>query len=487
MNKIYFLILGFCLSILFPPYFFFPIGFVVLPVICYLIDTYYKNLKLFEKFVYSFLFGLTFFGNLLFWIKNPFLIFDETKYLVLLSLILIFILSLIFSIIFTLIIHNNKLIATVFIVPIIFIATEFTISFIGYGFPWVTFSLIVSNIDIFLKIIKNYGTIVTSYITLQMFCLPYLFFSKKIHIKTYYFVVILIITPLISIIFLNNFNFNNKEIDEKKISIEYFQLNNSIKFQNNFSKDKYNKIVNLISNSKAEVLIFAENNYPYLIKDKEISIIQNIITNDQTVILGGTRIENKKYFNSLFAITKSDILTFDKKILVPFGEFLPFRTFLSFFEPIAGSIDYSSSSSTRLIDLNKSLNFIPVICYEIIFYWKIINQINVKSDLIINITNDKWFGKYLGPYQHFYLTKIRASEFNKPIIRVSNNGISAVIDNNGVILSSTALNIFSTKKYNLKLKNHKSFYNLHVYLNYYFLLIIIILLILNFRKKNGIN
>ena len=81
-----------------------------------------------------------------------------------------------------------------------------------------------------------------------------------------------------------------------------------------------------------------------------------------------------------------------------------------------------------------------------------LNKFNNKSHFIVNITNDFWFGDYLGPYQHFYLTKIRAAEFNKPIIRVSNNGISAVIDNNGAILNITQLNKLKILNTNYHLK-----------------------------------
>ena len=97
-----------------------------------------------------------------------------------------------------------------------------------------------------------------------------------------------------------------------------------------------------------------------------------------------------------------------------------------------------------------------MICYEIVFYWKLLNKSNYKSDFIVNITNDFWFGKYSGPYQHFYLTKIRAAEFNKPIIRVSNNGISAVIDNNGKILNNTELNKIGTYKIDVLLHSDVS-------------------------------
>ena len=69
-----------------------------------------------------------------------------------------------------------------------------------------------------------------------------------------------------------------------------------------------------------------------------------------------------------------------------------------------------------------------------------LNLENINSELLINITNDAWFGDFSGPYQHFYLSRMRAVEFNKPLIRVSNNGISAVMDNYGRIIDYIPLN-----------------------------------------------
>ena len=68
------------------------------------------------------------------------------------------------------------------------------------------------------------------------------------------------------------------------------------------------------------MIIFSENNYPYIVDNKEIAIIQNYINNNQLVIIGGTRVENNNYYNSLFSIIKNNYNYFDKQILVPFGE-----------------------------------------------------------------------------------------------------------------------------------------------------------------------
>ena len=106
--------------------------------------------------------------------------------------------------------------------------------------------------------------------------------------------------------------------------------------------------------------------------------------------------------------------------------------------------------------LYEDIYFIPSICFENIFFNKLISKDNYQNDLIINITNDAWFGKYQGPYQHFYQSIVRAVENNKYLIRVSNNGISAVVDPKGKILYATKLNEKISYKVNLQIKPTKN-------------------------------
>ena len=195
-----------------------------------------------------------------------------------------------------------------------------------------------------------------------------------------------------------------------------------------------------IKNSKSDILIFAENNYPFLMDDNSIKDIQYTLQPKTNLIIGSTRKEFNKYYNSLFLINKQKFDKFDKQILVPFGEFIPFRSLFSFMEFIAGATDFSIGTDKRKLTLNNKINILPVICYEIVYFWHLLNEDNVNSNIIINLTNDSWFGKFSGPYQHFYFARLRAAEFNKPLVRVSNNGVSAIIDNYGNIINFIGLN-----------------------------------------------
>ena len=481
MNTIKYLILGIGTFLTFPPFFITPLAFIIFPLICLEFD---KLEKLSKKnyFIFGFTFALGFLGLYFLWMINPFLVFEETKNYSFLSIILILIISLIFASIFYLCkIIFNTLIPNYFLVPLIFIIIEIFISRFIYGFPWLTFSLIISNLEFGLSLIKFTGTIFTGTFILLLFCTPY-YIIKNSKIQKIIFIFSFFFIIFISITLTQNY-FNKNKIEYDSLKVKIVQMNNSIDTYENLTlSKKYNQILDSIKNTKADLIIFGENNYPYLIESLNFSKIQSILNENQTIIFGGTRKDSKQYYNSLLLINKKEVKKFDKKILVPFGEFVPLRKYIRFMNKIAGPNDFTSGSDKRIISINNEYNFIPIICYEMIFYWKLINKINYDSDFIINITNDIWFGNYIGPYQHFYLTKLRASEFNKPLIRVSNNGISAIIDNNAQILKNTELNKYSEFEYKFKFNKNKTYYFIHKYFLLTLLLIFIAVIIFQYKQ-----
>ncbi len=482
MITLIYLTLGLLTSLLFPPYFFFPLGFIIFPSLCLLLDSNRKNnsnLNIFNNFS---LFGLGFFMSYLIWVKNPFFVFEETKNFFLVFLLLIILLSLILSLIFVIILKFGKNIPIIFLIPFMFTITEYVISVIFYGFPWFTFSLVISSNEYLLFSLKSFGTLISSYLIIQIFCLPFIIITKVNLKKEMRYFSLFIVLPIIILLILN-FNSKNNDLKTTTIDLEIFQLN----FKNNDKsvapEEKLNTIINYVQKSTADLLIFGENNFPYLLDNLDLKILKESLKENQVLIIGATRFENDKYYNSLINITASKVTYFDKKILVPFGEFLPLRDSLNFLERIVGPNNFSNGNEQRLINLPNNISFIPVICYEIVFYWKLLNKLNYNSNFIINITNDFWFGKYIGPYQHFYLTKIRAAEFNKPIIRVSNNGISAVIDNKGSIIKNTELNNTVKFKHKLYIQENINFVNLHLILKIYFLIIFLLITFYYLRKN----
>jgi apolipoprotein N-acyltransferase len=151
--------------------------------------------------------------------------------------------------------------------------------------------------------------------------------------------------------------------------------------------------------------------------------------------------EPARVWNSLAAIDRSGTVvgSFDKFHLVPFGEYVPVRSllpFLSKFTP--GSMDFSAGPGPRTLRLPGLPPVGPLICYEAIFPDQVVDTSD-RPAWLLNLTNDGWFGKSTGPYQHFVSARLRAVEEGLPLVRAANTGISGVIDSYGRVAAQSEL------------------------------------------------
>ena len=485
MILIKFFILGILTALLFPPFFMLPLGFILFPYLIKLLNDISSRLTFKLYFICGFNYGLGFLIVFLSWIYNPFLVNEETKNFAFLAMLLPFFLSLFFGLIFLLYKYIRGFFTIIILTPFIFLLIELIISNIFYGFPWISYSLILSNNFIGFYILKFYGIYVSSYLILFAYVMPliFIYFNKlKNKIK---FLIILNLPFLFGVIFLS-FSLNLKDKKNfKELSIEVFQILTPL---DNINRDLIEKnIITNIKNSNSELIIFAENNYPFLITDINNTNLMQYIENNKKVIIGLTRKDNNKFYNSFLFLEKNNIQHFDKKILVPFGEFLPLRKYLKFMENISGDVDFTSGEKDRLISTSNNFNILPIICYEIIFN-KILKNINKNEiDLLVNITNDSWFGNKIGPFQHFYHTRMRSLISNKSLVRVSNNGISAIIDSSGKIIKFSKLNDKTSFKYVLKIYDTTYYNLLHIFFLIYLILIFFIYCFFNISKSNYVK
>jgi apolipoprotein N-acyltransferase len=145
-------------------------------------------------------------------------------------------------------------------------------------------------------------------------------------------------------------------------------------------------------------------------------------------------------WNSIDVIDASNkiVSRYDKAHLVPFGEYMPLKEILPFRKLTPGAIDLSAGPGPRSLSLARLPSFGPLICYEAIFPGAIID-IRDRPEWILNVSNDAWYGRSAGPYQHFAMARVRAVEEGLPIVRVANNGITGVVDAMGRVLAHTNL------------------------------------------------
>ena len=195
-----------------------------------------------------------------------------------------------------------------------------------------------------------------------------------------------------------------------------------------------------------DVIIWPETSVPYLLNDA--GPVLNEIAQAAAparVMLGIQRTEpGPRYYNSLVVLNTDGSVAqlYDKRHLVPFGEYTPggewlYRFGIKGFAARYGG-GYSAGKAAGLLDLGAAGKVLPLICYEAIFPGDL-RAVPGRADWIVQITNDAWFGSFSGPQQHLAIARLRAAEFGLPLARAANTGISAVIDARGRVLSSLAL------------------------------------------------
>jgi apolipoprotein N-acyltransferase len=194
-------------------------------------------------------------------------------------------------------------------------------------------------------------------------------------------------------------------------------------------------------------VIWPETAVPYALKpDTSLTRMLGSAVPEGTILITGAlraqRADDKlQLWNSMVALNHAGAVvgSYDKVKLVPFGEFLPFRSLLpaAWLTPV-GDIDFSSGPRGQVLDWPGLPPVMPLICYEAIFPgW--VAHADKAPDWQLNLTNDAWFGLSSGPHQHFTMARMRAAEEGVPLVRAANTGISAIIDGYGRVLSELEL------------------------------------------------
>ncbi len=443
----------------------------------------------------AFGFGFFLFGN--YWISISLTHDQEFKALIPFALILIpLFLSLFFGLaIFLAGPFAEKKISFIFLFSLIFSLFEYLRGNLLTGFPWNLISYTWSWSLEVTQILSKIGTYSLSLISITIFCIPFIFFQKKIIKKNIFFLFFILI------IFISNYYYgsykiyNSKYNFDKDFIIKIISPNFSLKDYNIYSEELQLKQLIKISNPEKDKKtifiwpegIFYESNLTDIRKYKRLFLDK--FTENHFIILGinnfiNSNSNNKKYFNSLVVLNNSlEVLHIYNKInLVPFGEFLPFENVLSKFglkKITYGYNSFSPGHERKIINLGKKLIY-PLICYEIIYSGNIKTKDHIP-DVLVNISEDAWFGQSVGPYQHFSKAVYRAIEEGIFIARSANKGISAFINPNGKVLKSLETGETGNISHNFPYFSQSTLFS--VYGNKIFFLIILLYIFLTLILK----
>jgi apolipoprotein N-acyltransferase len=367
---------------------------------------------------------------------------------------------------------NNLLL----LVPFVLILVELGRYYFLGGFPW----LLPGYIFLDTPYENLYGLIGVSGLSLLL----YLFVTVNVALysnKTFLlaFNSFLLISFLIPNIFENNIS------DEDIVNFAIIQpsIDPFNKFDNDYLSDIEDEFISLSSQAAeiADILVWPEAPLPYT---SESVRSQNLIKNiEKPLVSGFFSYQEGNLYNSI--INSEQEIKYNKRKLVPFGEYIPFESFLrgliSFFDMPMSNITQGDAPQQMNVGYR---NFSPLVCFDIVFGEMVRKDVK-SSNYIINVSNDTWFGNSFGPYQHLEISRIRSVENNIPIIRATNDGISALIDNKGTIVDYMGKGTSGILHAKLVPTDVRTFYNQYGSLLLYLYLLVVSIKIFFVRIKNA--
>jgi len=181
--------------------------------------------------------------------------------------------------------------------------------------------------------------------------------------------------------------------------------------------------------ARPDLIVYPETTYPFVVTDDDMPFSKILDTN---VILGATSYRDGRLYNSMLLANREGRIedAYSKSHLVPFGEYSPMGIM-----PSPANLAPGNGPHNMTVNVGgASFSFAPAICYEIIFSDSLVPA-GARPDAIVNITNDTWFGKTPGTYQHLDMVRRQAVETGLPVVRANYSGISAFIASDGRILS----------------------------------------------------
>jgi len=233
---------------------------------------------------------------------------------------------------------------------------------------------------------------------------------------------------------------------QEKIKVSLLQGNipQNLKWQQNykqFSIDLYLRMTR--ENFSSKLIIWPETALPVFYHQSKF-LLQRLAAEAQdhdSRLLLGLAVEDEndaaRYYNAM-ALLGNPHQFYYKSHLVPFGEYLPLRFLLGeairFLKiPMA---DFSSGDTHQPLMTFDNIAIGMSICYEDAFGEEVIRALP-KANILVNVSNDAWFGDSFAPHQHLQMARMRALETQRPMLRATNSGISAIIDERGAVVAQT--------------------------------------------------
>lgn len=334
----------------------------------------------------------------------------------------------------------------IFLAPALWLICEYIRGWAFTGFPWLQFGYTQLNGP--LKSIAPIGGVDMITFILMTISALIIYSIKKKSFKSFFIAVVLLLSPLTFPIHWVKSN------PEKTLNVALVQGNieQSIKWSPEYLDSIISTYIRLTLPllDKNDVVIWPEAAIPDIERrhqDLLIRLDQIARQKNSTIILGIMDYQalSNAIFNSAIVLGDKDFPydysntnRYNKHYLVPFGEMIPFHFLFSI---VSAILDFPMSTLTPGNYIQSPItaqnaHFLMAICYEVIKGNQLRKNLTKDTDFILTISNDAWFGSSIGPWQHFQMARMRALELGRPLIRSTNNGITAIVNEKGDVVKA---------------------------------------------------
>jgi apolipoprotein N-acyltransferase len=461
-----------------------------------------------EAFQAGFIFGIVYFFGTLYWIYHSINFYGGVPFVASISIVLLLccylsIYPAVFAYFFSSFIRRTRLPALL-IGPVLWVVLEFVRSYAFTGFPWSSIGYSQYKFLSLIQVSDITGVYGISFLVIAFNCaiVDGLLIRARIREMPLFplsYTIIGLVIFFIAIV--SSLGYGLWRMGQErpghpvKAALVQGNIEQDKKWDLVFQKyvmDTYFSLSLDAARTSPDLVIWPETAIPFIFgEDKENTekLLEFQRTLKSSLLFGSilekqTSSERVSMTNSVLLLDKEGKMTFqyDKIHMVPFGEYVPLRKVLFFVDKlVAGIGDYVPGNQYIKAETEFG-SFATLICYEIIFPGLVRKFYPTSGDFIVTVTNDAWFGKTAGPYQHFSMAVFRAVENRKPVMRSANTGISGFIDSNGRILSRTDLFQRQVLAGEIKTDNTLTYYSRYGDLFAYFCIVISAILFINLKS-----
>lgn len=351
------------------------------------------------------------------------------------------------------------------LMSVIFILLEYGRAKIMTGFPWMLLGYTQHKFTSLIQISHFFSVYGVSFVVI-FFNLALYEIALKRNTKSFINIMTALVIILVSCLYgKERIKGINKNLETKKsitLSVIQGNIDQSQKWEKSLQRSIINKYIALTEKEmtkKPAIVIWPETALPFIYgNDIELTeYLRSFLINKDFYLLTGFPHydfgeDGKTYYtNSAGIFFKGELLgKYTKTHLVPFGEYVPLKKILFFVEKlVVAAGDFLSGTELKVLETD-GIKIGVLICYESIFP-EISRDYKSKGvNILVNLTNDAWFGKTAAPYQHFAMSKFRAIENEVFLVRAANTGISGIIKPTGEVIISTP--IFSDESFTESIK-----------------------------------